>query len=331
MYNFRTGKYEGYIYIIKNTINSKVYIGQTTKTIEKRFRQHISATSRITSNPYHLYNAMIKHGVDNFYVEELKKVECDTSFELNKKLNGFEREYICKFDSLNNGYNMTAGGDCTMLHDQKVVYQFDLFGNYIAKYESVGLAAQMTNLDQGHISACCLGIKNSTGGFRWSYQMDNDFDDNTRCTPVVQYDLHGNIIKKYTSIKEAVAKTNYSKSSILLCCQGKSYQNNGSIWRYANDNFNKYPKIKKYQPRMVYQFDKDYNFIDEYSTAQEAGRVSRVATGQNIRMCCNHKSTQSGGYYWFFADEIIDKYDKKEIEQAVNKRLAFFSERSVVL
>lgn len=331
MYNAITNKYEGYIYVIKNKINSKVYIGQTIKTIEERFRQHRNAINYISSYPYHLYFAMLKHGVENFYIEELKKIESDTQIELNELLNTFERQYISQYDSLNNGYNMTAGGQSTFLYDQKIVYQFNLFGDFVAEYKSVSFASQITNIDSGHISACCLGYKNTAGGFRWSYQrFNNDFNNNTYFTPVIQYDLHGTIIKKYTSIKEAVAETNYSKSSILLCCQGKSYQNNGSIWRYADDDFNKYPKTKKFQHRMVYQFDKDFNFINEYQTAQEAGRVSKVATGQNIRMCCNHKSKQSGGYYWFFADEIINKYDKKEIEQAVNKRLAFFSERSVV-
>lgn len=315
MYNVETNKYEGYIYIIKNKINSKVYIGQTITTIEQRFRQHKNAINHISEYPYNLYYAMIKHGVKNFYVEELKKIECDTSFELNEKLNKYEREYIRKYDSLNNGYNMTAGGDCTMLHNQKVVYQFDLFGNYIAEYKSVRLAAQMTNLDQGHISACCLGIKSSTGGFRWSYQRDNDFDDNTRCTPVIQYDLHGNIINKFNSVKEAVEKTNCSKSSILSCCQGLSCQNRGCVWRYKNDSFDKYPINKKYQPRMVYQFDMDYCFVNEYPTLEEAGRISGVATGQNIRMCCNNKSRQSGGYYWFYADEIVDKFNKKKLSK----------------
>lgn len=31
----------GSIYIIKNNINDKVYIGQTTNTIEERFKNHI--------------------------------------------------------------------------------------------------------------------------------------------------------------------------------------------------------------------------------------------------------------------------------------------------
>lgn len=30
----------GYIYKITNTLNNKIYIGQTVKTVQKRFTQH---------------------------------------------------------------------------------------------------------------------------------------------------------------------------------------------------------------------------------------------------------------------------------------------------
>lgn len=36
-FNKNTHKYEGYIYLIKNLINNKCYVGQTTTTIEHRW------------------------------------------------------------------------------------------------------------------------------------------------------------------------------------------------------------------------------------------------------------------------------------------------------
>ena len=35
----------GYIYIIKNTINGKCYIGQTTRAVKKRIRSHFRKNS----------------------------------------------------------------------------------------------------------------------------------------------------------------------------------------------------------------------------------------------------------------------------------------------
>ena len=37
-------KETGYIYIIKNYKNNKVYIGQTTQDVEKRFKQHLKCS-----------------------------------------------------------------------------------------------------------------------------------------------------------------------------------------------------------------------------------------------------------------------------------------------
>ena len=45
-YNKETGMWEGFIYKITNDINDKVYIGQTTQTVEDRFKQHLKEHRR---------------------------------------------------------------------------------------------------------------------------------------------------------------------------------------------------------------------------------------------------------------------------------------------
>ena len=57
----------GYIYKITNLINNKLYIGQTKKTIEERFKAHIKV-ARQHKNRY-LYDAMNKYGYENFKIE----------------------------------------------------------------------------------------------------------------------------------------------------------------------------------------------------------------------------------------------------------------------
>ena len=39
-YNKETGMYEGYIYKIVNDINGKIYIGQTRRDVDTRFKEH---------------------------------------------------------------------------------------------------------------------------------------------------------------------------------------------------------------------------------------------------------------------------------------------------
>lgn len=95
----------GSIYIIRNTVNNKVYIGQTTMLVSERFAAHIKPSTSKRKRGYKLYNAMNKYGSDKFYVETLEE---NVPIE---KLNGLETEYIYKYDSYNNGYNSTPGGD----------------------------------------------------------------------------------------------------------------------------------------------------------------------------------------------------------------------------
>lgn len=65
----------GYIYKITNNINGKVYIGQTIKTVEKRFRQHINNSNKPYFSQIILYKAMNKYGIENFSVEKIEEID----------------------------------------------------------------------------------------------------------------------------------------------------------------------------------------------------------------------------------------------------------------
>lgn len=86
------------IYIITNIVNSKTYIGKTTKTVDCRFKRHCHNSK--TQNTY-LYKSMRKHGIDKFTIEILEETTSDM-------LNDREKFWISK---LNPQYNMTSGGD----------------------------------------------------------------------------------------------------------------------------------------------------------------------------------------------------------------------------
>ena len=104
------------IYIITNDINDKVYIGQTTKSLEARILQH--RNSYVSNVDNHLYNAMHKYGWDKFHFKAI-----DFSATTKEELNELEKFYIAKYDSIRNGYNMTEGGesnpmDCKISRDK---------------------------------------------------------------------------------------------------------------------------------------------------------------------------------------------------------------------
>lgn len=95
----------GSIYIIRNTENEKVYIGQTTMTVHERFMSHMKPSAARRGQNRKLYNAVSKYGADKFFVETL-----ESGIPVSE-LDGKEIHYIAKYDSLNRGYNSTKGGD----------------------------------------------------------------------------------------------------------------------------------------------------------------------------------------------------------------------------
>ena len=93
----------GFIYIIRNTVNNKVYIGQTKTSVEQRWKEHLRHA------PYGdqiINRAMNKYGVDKFYIETLEI--CDVSV-----LDEREIYYIDLYDATNKtkGYNVSIGGN----------------------------------------------------------------------------------------------------------------------------------------------------------------------------------------------------------------------------
>ena len=91
------------IYLIENSVNLKMYVGITSKSVEARYRQHLKRVN--AGENYKLYNAMRKYEVENF-TYRLIDVASDWQDACKK-----ERFYIAKYNSRDNGYNMTLGGE----------------------------------------------------------------------------------------------------------------------------------------------------------------------------------------------------------------------------
>ena len=88
------------IYVLKNTVNNKLYVGQTTQTFRARARSHRS----------HNHNSMVidrainKYGWNNF--------EQHVFYVPESWLDYFETEMIKHLNSLaRNGYNVDDGGN----------------------------------------------------------------------------------------------------------------------------------------------------------------------------------------------------------------------------
>lgn len=115
----------GFIYIIKNTVNSKVYIGQTRTSVEQRWKEHLRHAQY---GDQIINRAMKKYGIDKFYIETLEI--CDISV-----LDYREMFYIDLYDSTNKskGYNISIGGK-TPKFKRKILSISDLIDLYVNEH-----------------------------------------------------------------------------------------------------------------------------------------------------------------------------------------------------
>lgn len=99
-------------YKITNTVNGKLYIGQTNQTVDRRWKQHVYASRRVSSREYTyaLHEDIRRYGVDAFVTEVI-----DTT-DSCKHIDVLERQYISEYATHVScgGYNMTFGGGGTI-------------------------------------------------------------------------------------------------------------------------------------------------------------------------------------------------------------------------
>ena len=93
-----------HIYKWTHIESGRCYIGQSTQDPNQRRLEHISH-SRYSEKTYHFHNALRKYGIEAFTWEVLSHAK-DI-----KKLNLLQEQYIQKFNSIDNGFNIRNGGN----------------------------------------------------------------------------------------------------------------------------------------------------------------------------------------------------------------------------
>lgn len=93
------------IYMATNMINGKKYVGQTVNKLGSRKSQHIYGSLSKRDN-CHFHNAIRKYGTKNFDWKILHDNITNIGI-----LNELEIFYISYYNTFENGYNYTIGGD----------------------------------------------------------------------------------------------------------------------------------------------------------------------------------------------------------------------------
>lgn len=200
----------GYIYIIKNDINDKVYVGQTSRNIEVRWKEHVRHTDQIIDKAIH------KYGFEHFWFEQVE--ECK-----DEDLDSHEQYWIMYYNSFQDGYNITTGGQESREVTNKMqevlnLWQQGLTVNRIVEKTKLNVETVRSYLNKN-------GIDHKQIKTRANYYIGK-----AKARPVNQYTKDGVFIKKWDSIRQAVLAGITSESSIQRSLKdGKAHGN--YIWK----------------------------------------------------------------------------------------------------
>lgn len=218
----------GLIYKITNLVNGKIYIGQTTQTKKprKRWNDHRrAARTGHHDNGCYLYNAIRKHGDDNFMFETI-----DVAYskeELDKK----EIELIESFQSRIYGYNIALGGSGRG-HVAEETKRKISNGNKGLKRTSEMRKRQSEMVKLRYADPAnhpMYGKKQSPEHYQKTLNLIHKMRK-----PVIQFDNSGTIIKMYESLTMAANALDLFPEQIKRCCAGKQRRAGGYLWKFAN-------------------------------------------------------------------------------------------------
>lgn len=153
------------IYRLRNKINEKNYIGQTTN-FKRRMIRH-KADSKHPEPIYKVHRAIKKYGIENFEISVLE--ECT-----EEMLDEREIYWISHFDSFNNGYNMTGGGNGFGIGEGSPSSRIStLTAKRIIK---IKLETVAPFKEIAEYLNCSLGTVTNVGNNSWQY-LNNQIDD----------------------------------------------------------------------------------------------------------------------------------------------------------
>lgn len=280
------------IYMIRNKINDKKYIGQSVD-IWYRYRNHLSESYNRNCNKkaYNMaiHKAIRKYGENNFEIIVLE--ECS-----EEKLDEREIYWIDYYDTYNNGYNQTIGGDSFVKRiDRNNIYRLWDDGNSVSEIHKI------TGHNKHNIIYILEGYDSYSS--EESRRRGIKVYSKSNSKRVYMYDINGKYICEFSSITDASKKTNTSHGDISACIHGRQKSANNYMWSLEKtDNIGEYNATMTNKKKKVLKYDSENNFIEEFDSITAAAKSVGLKGLSGIITSCKNGSL-CRGYKWRFKDD----------------------------
>jgi group I intron endonuclease len=281
---------KGEIYIIKNIINNKIYIGQTKCVIsgrkygaKTRWQVHKYRASKCSNDCNIFYNAIRKYGEEKFQMNILIKCNIDD-------LDFYEKKYIKEYNSLYpNGYNIENGGHLNKKLSDKTKDELSELKRFkhiknkddINEIKEIMIKFDIKNLPRGFMYTSY----NNKKGFLVSIDGKiKGFTSNNR-TIEENFELalkYYNIYKNNENVEEFINKVNLDEK---LKCKSKRIKYDEVINAMKNLNINELPLYIRYEKRNERFFVKKPDEPNKY--------FSKNDPTKSLEEALNYLKTQS--------------------------------------
>lgn len=209
-----------YIYAITNSVNGKQYVGQTSLSLEERWKWHLFDLKKDSEAHRPLYNAMRKYGVESFTMSVLE--ECPKS-----NLDDREIFWINYFATDSTGYNLTKGGCGKKYFNYDLMLQMLANGAYTDEIvQKIGCSIFLVR-----------DIAKANGYDRTQFIGTNFIEQSKPVFMLAEkHKLAFNSIAdaaRYIAEEKGIKLASGIRGHISECCRGKRKIAYGYKWQYA--------------------------------------------------------------------------------------------------
>jgi group I intron endonuclease len=226
----------GWIYLIRNKVNNKCYVGQTIqKNVKNRWKAHICSKNTILSC------AFARYGINNFEFSVITEVPDDQLDE--REINEIrERNTISP-----NGYNLEEGGNLG-----KVVHQSSRVKMSEAKRgeKNYNFGRPRTEETKTKIGMAHKGLTHTdrtkaiiSAKKRGTQLGENNSFFNKTHTPetkaklgtaVDKYTTDGEFLETFTTVTFAAHSAGIDRKNVSACLIGRQKTAGGFAWKYSH-------------------------------------------------------------------------------------------------
>lgn len=223
---------KGIIYKATNTLNGKVYIGQTVGSLAHRRGEHEHDAAADSTNQFHV--ALYQY--PRLFEWEVVDTFTGTREKVIHALNVAEEYHIQKCNSTDEryGYNSTRGGYSSDKFAEQIkrrlkafggsakqLLQYDRDGNFVREFSSLNEVSASLKRDKVSPKDLITGLHY---GYQWRVKENEYFPKKidayqlssyaTKKTPVAVYRNDGLLVGEYETIKDSLIATGQKSANI---------------------------------------------------------------------------------------------------------------------